>query len=154
MQGRKTRIRIFLGSEGLSERNYGQYLRLIANNHSLPIHIDCNYVTGGGDPLKIVEESSKLMKRNSRNHGDYLVKAIMLDSDKLGRSIDRDNKIRQLISGSDIRLLYSSPNFEACSMEHFCVLSCTTSQVPLSHSSRPVSIPSMMDPRIPGIETR
>ena len=119
MQGRKTRKRIFLGSEGLSERNYGQYLRLIANNHRLPIHIDCNYVTGGGDPLKIVEESSKLMKRNSRNHGDYLVKAIMLDSDKLGRSIDRDNKIRQLISGSDIRLLYSSPNFEAFLLRHF-----------------------------------
>ena len=154
MQGRKTRKRIFLGSEGLSERNYGQYLRLIANNHSLPIHIDCNYVTGGGDPLKIVEESSKLMKRNSRNHGDYLVKAIILDSDKLGRSIDRDNKIRQLISGSDIRLLYSSPNFEAWFDGTFLRSFLHYQSSSLSHSSRPVSIPSMMDPRIPGIETR
>ena len=96
MQGRKPRKRIFLGSEGISERNYGQYLRMIASNHNLQIHIDCNYVTGGGDPLKVVQESIKLMKRNSRNHGDYLVKAIMLDSDKLGRSTDRDNKIKPL----------------------------------------------------------
>ena len=83
MQGRKQRKRIFLGAEGISERNYGQYLRLIADNHNLQVHIDCNYVTGGGDPLKVVQESIKLMKRHSRNHGDYLVKAVMLDSDKL-----------------------------------------------------------------------
>ena len=94
MQGRKTRKRIFLGSEGISERNYGQYLRLIAEKYNLLIHIDCNYVTGGGDPLKVVEESIRRMKWNSKNRGDYLVKAIMLDADKLGRSNDRDNKIR------------------------------------------------------------
>ena len=119
MQGRKTRKRIFLGSEGISERNYGQYLRLIAEKYNLPIHIDCKYVTGGGDPLKVVEESIKLMKRNSRNHGDYLVKAIMLDADKLGRSNDRDNRIRPLVSSGKIKLLYSSPNFEAFLLRHF-----------------------------------
>ena len=60
------------------------------------------------------------MKRNSRNaHGAYLVKAVMLDSDKLGRSTDRDNKIRPLVSGSDIKLLYSAPNFEAFLLRHF-----------------------------------
>lgn len=119
MQGRKTRKRIFLGSEGFSERNYGQYVRLIAEKYNLPIHIDCNYVTGGGDPLKVVEESIRLMKRNSRNHGDYLVKAIMLDADKLGRSNDRDNRIRPLASSGKIKLLYSSPNFEAFLLRHF-----------------------------------
>ena len=119
MQGRKRRKRIFLGSEGLSERNYGRYLQLIADYHNLPIHIDGDYVTGGGDPLKVVQESIKLKKRNSRNHGDYLVIAIMLDSDKLGRSLDRDNKIKSLVSGSDIKLLYSAPNFEAFLLRHF-----------------------------------
>ena len=119
MQGRKTRKRIFLGSEGISERNYGQYLRMIASNHNLQIHIDCNYVTGGGDPLKVVQESIKLMKRHSRNHGDYLVKAVMLDSDKLGRSTDRDNKIKPLAADHDVKLLYSDPNFEAFLLRHF-----------------------------------
>ena len=119
MQGRKPRKRIFLGSEGISERNYGQYLRLIADNHNLQVHIDCNYVTGGGDPLKVVQESIKLMKRHSRNHGDYLVKAVMLDSDKLGRSTDRDNKIRPLAADHDVKLLYSAPNFEAFLLRHF-----------------------------------
>lgn len=119
MQGRKQRKRIFLGSEGSSERSYGQYLKLIADAHSLPIHIDCNYVTSGGDPLKVVQEAIKLMKRNSRNHGDYLIKAIMLDSDKLGQSIDRDKKIRPLISGGEIKLLYSEPNYEAFLLRHF-----------------------------------
>ena len=119
MQGRKPRKRIFLGSEGISERNYGQFLKFIADNHNLQIHIDCNYVTGGGDPLKVVQESIRLMKRNSRNHGDYLVKAIMLDSDKLGRSTDRDNKIPPLVVGHDMKLIYSDPNFEAFLLRHF-----------------------------------
>ena len=119
MQGRKTRKRIFLGSEGISERNYGRYLQQIADYHNLPIHIDCDYVTGGGDPLKVVEKSIKLMERNSINHGDYLIIAIMLDSDKLGRSTDRDNKIRPLVSGSKIKLIYSNPNFEAFLLRHF-----------------------------------
>lgn len=119
MQGRKPRKRIFLGAEGFSERNYGRYLRLIADNHNIQIHIDCNYVTGGGDPLKVVQESIRLMKRNSRNHGDYLVKVVMLDSDKLGRSTDRDNKIRPLAADHDVKLLYSAPNFEAFLLRHF-----------------------------------
>ena len=119
MQGRKPRKRIFLGSEGFSERSYGRYLQQIADNNNLSIHIDCNNVTGGGDPLKVVEESIRLMKRNSRNHGDYLVKSIMLDSDKLGRSIDRDNRIRPLSAEHDIRLVYSEPNFEAFLLRHF-----------------------------------
>ncbi len=117
MQGRKTRKRIFLGSEGISERSYGRYLQLIADFHNLPIHIDCNNVTGGGDPLKVVEESIRLMKRTSRNHGDYLVKAIMLDSDKLGRSVGRDNKIRPLAAEHNVKLVYS--NFEAFLLRHF-----------------------------------
>lgn len=119
MHGRKRRKRIFLGTEGFSERSYGRYLQQIADYHNLPIHIDCNNVTGGGDPLKVVEESIRLMKRNSRNHGDYLVKAIMLDSDKLGRSNDRDNRIRPLIAEDNVKLVYSEPNFEAFLLRHF-----------------------------------
>ena len=119
MGRRKPRKRIFLGSEGTSERNYGRYLKLIADKHDLSIHTDCDYVTGGGDPLKIVQESIKLIKRNSRNHGEYLVKAIMLDSDKLGRSPDRDDKIKPLVADGDIRLIYSRPNFEAFLLRHF-----------------------------------
>ena len=119
MQGRKPRKRIFMGFEGISERNYGQYLRLIADDHRLPIHIDCNYVTGGGDPLKVVQESIKLMKRNSRNHGDYRVKAVMLDSDKLGQSPDRDNKIKPLAADHNVKLIYSVPKIEAFLLRHF-----------------------------------
>ena len=119
MQGRKPRKRIFMGFEGISERNYGQYLRQIADDHSLPIHIDCNYVIGGGDPLKVVQESIKLMKRNSRNHGDYKVKAVMLDSDKLGQSPDRDNKIKPLAADHNVRLIYSVPKIEAFLFRHF-----------------------------------
>ena len=119
MQGRKTRKRIFLGPEGFSERSYGRYLQQIADFHNLPIHIDCNKVTGGGDPLKVVEKSLYLMERNSRNHGNYLVKAVMLDSDKLGRSIDRDNKIRALAAEHNVKLIYSEPNFEAFLLRHF-----------------------------------
>ena len=115
MGRRKPRKRIFLGAEGNSERNYGRYLKLIADKHDLSIHIDCDYVTGGGDPLKIVQESIKLIKRNSRNHGEYLVKAIMLDSDKLGRSPDRDNNIRPLAADGHIKLIYSRPN-----LKHSC----------------------------------
>lgn len=119
MRGKRKRKRIFLGLEGFGERSYGRYLQQIADNHDLPIYIDCKNVTGGGDPLKVVEESIRLMKRNSRSHGDYLVKAIMLDSDKLGQSIDRDNKIGPLAIEHNVKLVYSEPNFEAFLLRHF-----------------------------------
>ena len=56
------------------------------------------------------------MERNSRNHGDYLVIAVMLDSDKLGRSTDRDNKIRPLATDHDVKLLYDGI-LRACTVE-------------------------------------
>ena len=80
MARRKPRKRVFLGSEGSSERNYGQYLRLIADKHHLQIHLDCVYPIGGGDPLSIVQESIKLIKRESRNHGEYRVNDVVDDS--------------------------------------------------------------------------
>ena len=43
----------------------------------------------------------------------------MLDSDKLGRSTDRDNKIRPLAADHDVKLLYNDPNFEAFLLRHF-----------------------------------
>ena len=92
---------------------------LIADAHSLPIHIDSKYVMGGGDPLNVVEESIKLMKRNSRNHGDYLVKAVMLDSDKLGDALNRDNKIKRIAADHDVKLIYSIPKIEAFLLRHF-----------------------------------
>ena len=119
MARRKPRTRVFLGSEGISERNYGQYLRLIADKHHLQIHLDCVYPIGGGDPLKIVQESIKLLKRNSKSHGEYRVKAVMLDSDKLGVTTERDIIIPQLAERSNIKLIYSVPNFEAFLLRHF-----------------------------------
>ena len=119
MQGRKKRKRIFLGSEGISERSYGVFLQQIADFNNLPIHIDCNHVVGGGDPLKVVEDSINRMKRKSKNREDYLIKAIMLDADKLGHSIDRDNKIRPLAAEHNLKLVYSEPNFEAFLLRHF-----------------------------------
>ena len=119
MVRRKPRKRVFLGSEGISERNYGQYLRIIADKHNLQIHLDCDYTIGGGDPLTIVEESIKLLNRNTTRHGEYWVKAIMLDSDKLGDKAARDNLIPTLIKRNNIKLIYSTPNFEALLLRHF-----------------------------------
>ncbi len=119
MARRKPRKRVFLGSEGISERNYGQYLRKIADEHDLQIHLDCVLPIGGGDPLTIVEESIKSLNRNTTRHGEYWVKAIMLDSDKLGDNAERDNLIPPLIERNNIKLIYSTPNFEALLLRHF-----------------------------------
>ena len=43
MQGRKPRKRIFLGAEGFSERNYGRYLRLIADHDVKLLYSDPNF---------------------------------------------------------------------------------------------------------------
>src|SRR5690606_9502747 len=105
--------------EGISERNYGQFLRLVAEKHGLPIFLDCKNVIDGGDPLKIVEESIKQMERSIRNHGNYAVKAIMLDSDKLGETKSRDDKIPALVRKYNVKLIYSRPNIEALLLRHF-----------------------------------
>lgn len=120
--GKKTirpRKRVFFSCEGISERNYAQYIRKIAEDNNLPIYFDCKNVIGGGDPLKIVEDSIKIIQRNIRNHGGYVAKTIMLDSDKLGASKERDSKIPGLIRKHKINLIYSNPNIEGLLLRHF-----------------------------------
>ncbi|MGI9228545.1 MAG: RloB domain-containing protein [Gammaproteobacteria bacterium] len=113
------RTRIFFGCEGKDERSYGQYLRRLGDEQNLHIHINTEYPTpGGGDPLEIVENCVKLMKRNQRRRGDYLHKVILLDSDTLGKNRKRDQQIDGIIDKESIQLIYSNPNFEALILRH------------------------------------
>jgi hypothetical protein len=112
------RDRVFFAGEGISERNYGQIIRLIAEQQSIKIHVDCKAVTGG-DPLDIVRESVKQYKRGVKNHAPYEHGVIMLDSDTLGKNINRDNQIPIILLNMDIDLIYNDPNFEAFILHHF-----------------------------------
>ena len=115
------RKRIFFASEGVSERNYGTYLQRIVDSQNLPIHIDSQrMIIGGGDPLKIVKESVKLLTKNrkKRNKEEYKHRVVMLDKDTLGQNNNRDQQIQRIVTENDLQLIYNDPNFESLALHH------------------------------------
>jgi hypothetical protein len=111
------RRRIFFGCEGESEQGYGALLQRIANDQPTPkIHLDV-HVVKGGDPLAIVENAVQKEREHANRHGNFSVRAIFLDHDKIGRAPQRDNQIPAL-TGSKFVLVWQRPCFEAFILRH------------------------------------
>jgi len=73
---------------------------------------------GGGDPLALVQLAVHRIARNERNHGPYELKAILLDSDKVGADTDRDRSMRNLAADHQIRLIFQEPAHEGFLLRH------------------------------------
>jgi hypothetical protein len=89
------RRRIFLGCEGESERSYGTLLAQFAREqHSLHIALMIELLRpGGGDSLDLIQIACQRIERSERNHGPFRQKAILLDSDRLDLSPERDRRM-------------------------------------------------------------
>ncbi|MHB8422845.1 MAG: RloB domain-containing protein [Leptospirales bacterium] len=113
------RRRFFLGCEGESERSYGKLLQILADEEPRRyIHLDC-HVVGGGDPLAIVEASHRKLKEQSHNHGPYVKWAILLDSDRIGQSPERDILAQEKAQEKGFLLIWQQPCHEAFLLHHF-----------------------------------
>jgi len=114
------RERIFIGCEGSSERAYAAWLQTISEQLHLHLHVDsCIASTGGGDPLDIVTGCIRQMLQRERQRGKYSVRAILLDSDRLGGSPDRDRQATALAARHTLSLIFQEYDHESFLLRHF-----------------------------------
>ena len=85
---RPQRRRVFVGCEGESEVGYAAFIRLLAEEARIPVHLDIRKCRGG-DPLAIVEAALREHRARSTRRGVYAVRAILLDADRRGDDPDR-----------------------------------------------------------------
>lgn len=114
----KPRKRIYVGCEGESKRSYVRWLQSRLDEFGLHLHLD-TFVAGGGDPLAVVEACVSECKRRERQFGRYKKRAILLDSDKIGLTQDRDVKIGPLIQAATIQSIFQVFEHEALLLRHF-----------------------------------
>ena len=77
-----SRKRIFVGTEGESERAFAAWLQQLCNQQKQPVHLDIS-LGSGGDSLQIVEDAVVRYRERSRRHGRFVDGCILLDADRL-----------------------------------------------------------------------
>lgn len=112
------RTRVFIGCEGASERSYIRWIQDLANERGLGLHLDAQ-IANGGDPLAIVQVSAKTLKKRQRAHGKYQASAVLLDSDRLGVSPQRDQQIASVAERSGLEVIWQEYDHEALLLRHF-----------------------------------
>ena len=113
------RTRVFWGWEGISERNFGGYLQLIANDMGIPLHFDREHnLIGGGDPLTVVQQSVQVMLQSERRRGKYKHRAVLLDTDRSDDDQAKFVAAIDLCRKHRIDLLLQRENHEAMLCRH------------------------------------
>ena len=117
---RPQRRPVFLGCEGESERGYGTLIGRLRDELRRDLHLDVTLLRpGGGNPLALVELACLKIAHNERNRDTrYSVKAILLDSDKLGLNHARDQNMLRIAQAAGLHLLWQEPSHEALLLRH------------------------------------
>lgn len=116
---RPQRRRFFIGCEGESERGFVAFLQRIADEEGLLVHLDGVLLQpGGGDPCGIIQMAIELSDRRASRHGAYQARFVLLDSDKLGQTPQRDNQAMQAAIDSSLSLIWQDPCHEAMLLRH------------------------------------
>lgn len=113
----RQRKRIFFGCEGASERSYVKFLQTLLDREGGHFHFRAE-VAGGGDPLAIIENAAKALRRLERQVGKFDGSAVFLDRDKLGVAPTRDAKINRLARAARIKILWQNQDHEAYLLRH------------------------------------
>lgn len=114
----KRRMPVFVGCEGDSERAYVRWLQSRLDELGLSVHLD-SYIGGGGDPLAVVQSCVKECLRRQKLYGAFTVRAIFLDTDKMGEDRSRDNKIPAELRRGNINAVFQVFDHEALLLRHF-----------------------------------
>lgn len=114
------RRRLFVGCEGESEQGYAALLARLIEEASLAVHLDAVLLQpGGGDPLAIIERAAaRVIEREGRRGDPYARRFVILDDDKLGQVLNRDQRIPGVAAASALHLIWQSPCHEALLLRH------------------------------------
>lgn len=112
------RKRIFLGCEGESEQSYGALLTRIVGEQRSDFFLDTVLLRpGGGDPLALVELAAKKKAQGERK-GGYAAAYILMDSDKMGIAVQRDQQAVTLAAQEGLTIIWQEPCHEALLLRH------------------------------------
>lgn len=111
---------VFLGCEGESERGYGTLVGRLREARGRDLHLDVTLLRpGGGDPLALVELACQKIRTNERKRNiRYSLRAVLVDSDKLGSDRQRDERLFQLAKTQKLLLIWQKPSHEAFLLRH------------------------------------
>jgi hypothetical protein len=112
------RRRIFFGCEGESEQGYGALLQHLADDRQQP-HVSLDlHVCGGGDPLAVLETACKRARDRVSRYGEFAIRVLFADGDRLGQVPTRDAKINPLAAREHFLIVWQRPCFEAFLLRH------------------------------------
>ena len=115
---RPLRRPVFLAGEGQSERGYGRWLSKLATQQGVPIAIRCEGLKGG-DPLSLMEQFLDCLHRAESHRGRYRLRDLILDTDRRGADIERDEIALARARENGVRLIWQSPCHEGFLLRHF-----------------------------------
>ncbi|WP_367276688.1 RloB domain-containing protein [Brevundimonas sp.] len=113
------RVPIFVACEGDSEAAYVSFLRALADDANLPVHIHIEpFPAGVGDPLARVERAKLRLRQLRLQRGVFGRRFILLDSDQLELARDRGERAVRLAHQEGIELIWQRPCHEAFLLRH------------------------------------
>lgn len=113
------RVPIFVGCEGDSEAAYIAFLRALAEDAKLPVHIHVEpFPAGVGDPLARVERATLRLRQLRKQRGDFRRRFILLDSDQLELAQERGERAIRMARNEGIELIWQRPCHEALLLRH------------------------------------
>lgn len=113
------RAPIFVGCEGLSEMGYAGWLRNLARDRQLPVHLELGDLgKGAGDPLARIELAIERIAALERNRVPFVRRFILLDTDQLALNANRANQARNLAQQQNLTVIWQAPTHEGFLLRH------------------------------------
>lgn len=107
---------IFLGCEGQSEQSYGAFLKGLADEAGLPIHIDAYNASPAGDSLAIAQ---KVVAKARRSSISFSARYIMLDADLAEAQPNKARAAQTLLDSEGFVTIWQKPDHEGLLLRHF-----------------------------------
>lgn len=126
---RPQRAPIFIGCEGQSEMGYAGWLRNLARDRNVPVHLELSDLgRGAGDPLTRIDMAIERIERIERNRERFVGKYLFLDTDQLADNLFRAEQARRRAQDRGISVIWQEPTHEGFLLRHFA--NCHTRRPP------------------------
>lgn len=107
---------IFLGCEGQSEQSYGVFIKGLADEARLPIHIEAYIASPAGDSLAIAQ---KVVARAKKGQVAFSARYVMLDADLAEAQPDKARAAQALLDAEGFVAIWQRPDHEGLLLRHF-----------------------------------
>lgn len=126
---RPQRTPLYVGCEGQSEVSYSGWLRNLARDRAMPVHLYLDDLgLGAGDPLARVEMAIDHITRIEQSRAQFAHRFLLLDTDQLQLNKQRAADAHRIAASQRISIIWQRPTHEAFLLRH--IPGCHTLQPP------------------------